>query len=96
MKLNQSGLSDANTKKVMNELEDCNIKFSDNSFTAVANIMFEKKKEKYEVYYSVQNAAGKIIVPDRRMLFKDTKGVGKELALRLFGVGGPREFELDK
>jgi hypothetical protein len=95
MKLNQTGMSDATTKKVVNELEDCNINFTDNSYSAVANIMFEKKKEKYEVYYSVQNAAGKNIVPERRMLFKEAKGVGKELALRLFGIGGPLEFELE-
>lgn len=94
MKLNTSGISDNVIKKVKNELDDCNVNWvTDGSYTAVANISFEKKKDKYEAYYSVQNNDGKMIVPNHRMLFKNGKGAGKELALRLFGVSGPLEYE---
>jgi len=95
MKLSISGVSDDVTRKVKNELEDCNVNWTDNGYIATANISFEKKKEKYEVYYSVQNTAGKMIVPSHRILFKDPKGFGKELALRLFGVNGPLEYEVN-
>ena len=89
------GVSDDVTKKVTNEMEDCNVSWvDDGSYTAIANISFEKKKEKYEVNYSVQTNAGKTIVPNQRILFKNAKGLGKELALRLFGVNGPLEYEV--
>ena len=96
MKLNMTGVSDDVTKKVVNEMEDCNVSWvDDGTHTAIANISFEKKKEKYEINYSVQNNAGKTIVPDQRILFKKPKGLGKELALRLFGVNGPLEYEVN-
>jgi hypothetical protein len=80
---------------VISELYDCNVNWVDDvNYTAMANITFGKKKEKYEVFYSVQNSDGKIIVPNHRVLFKNPKGMGKELALRLFGVSGPLEYEV--
>lgn len=95
MKLNITGINNEVTKKVTNELEKCNIEWVDNnSYAAIASINFEKKKEKYEVYYSVKNSANKITVPNQRVLFKNPKGLGKELALRLFGVSGPLEYEV--
>lgn len=95
MKLNTTGFSDATTKKVVNELEDCNINWvDDGSYAAIANMSFEKKKDKYEVYYSVQNSTGKIVVANHRIIFKNAKGAGKELALRLFNVSGPLEYEV--
>jgi hypothetical protein len=96
MKLNMTGVSDAITKKIVNEMEDCNVNWvDDGSYVAIANISFEKKKEKYEINYSVQNNAGKTIVLNQRILFKNPKGLGKELALRLFGVNGTLEYEVD-
>ena len=96
MRLNVSGVSDEVTKKIINELKDCNVNWVEGGdYIAAANINFEKKKNKYEVYYSVQNNAGKTIVPNHRLLIKDPKGSGKELALRLFGVNGPLEYEAD-
>ncbi|MDB5221683.1 MAG: hypothetical protein JWN83_350 [Chitinophagaceae bacterium] len=95
MKMNVTGISDGITKKVTNELKDCNVDWNDGGYIAIANINFEKKKEKYEVYYSVQNTSGKIIIPSHRILFKKPKGLGKELALRLFGVNGPLEYEVN-
>ena len=94
MKLNVTGLSDEATKKVRNELDDCNIHWvNDDSYVAIANIDFEKKKNKYDVNYSVQNNAGITIVPSKKLIFKDAEGVGKELALRFFNVSGPLEYE---
>ena len=95
MKLNMTGVSDDVTKKVVNEMEGCNVNWVDDGYIAIANISFEKKKEKYEINYSVQDAAGKTIVLNQRLLFKNAKGMGKELALRLFGVNGTLEYEVN-
>ena len=95
MKLNTTGVSDDATKRIINEMKDCNVIWTESGdHIASANINFEKKKNKYEVYYSVQNKAGKTIVPNHRILFKNPKGLGKELVLRLFGVNGPLEYEV--
>jgi hypothetical protein len=96
MKLNMTGVSDEVTKKVVNEMEGCNVNWADDGYVALANINFEKKKEKYEINYSVQNTAGKTIVINQRILFKNAKGLGKELALRLFGINGTLEYEVNK
>ncbi len=66
-----TGVSDEITRKIVNEFEKCNVTWvDDDSYVAIANITFEKKKEKYEINYSVRNAAGKTIVTNRRILFK--------------------------
>ncbi len=96
IKLNMTGISDDATKKVVNEMEGCNVNWADDGYVALANINFEKKKEKYEINYSVQNTAGKTIVLNQRILFKNAKGLGKELALRLFGINGTLEYEVNK
>ncbi|MDQ6758061.1 MAG: hypothetical protein M3004_14150 [Bacteroidota bacterium] len=94
MKLNTAGLSDEVTKKIINELDDCNIHWvNDNNYVASVNINFEKKKNKYEVSYSVENNKGITIVRFQKIIFKDANGVGKELALRFFNVSGPLEYE---
>ena len=89
-----TGVDDNITRKVVSEMKDCNVNWVTDNYTAVATINFLKKKNKYEAYYSVQNTDGKIIVPEQRVLFKEAKGFGKELALRLFGVNGPLEYEV--
>lgn len=95
MKLNMTGVSDPTTKKIVNELEDCNVNWvDDGNYAAIANIDFEKKKDKYEINYSVQTPTGGTVVANRHILFKNSKGLGKELALRLFDVGGPLEYEV--
>lgn len=95
MKLNTTGISDGTTKRIVSELKDCNVNWvDDGAYVGTASINFQKKKDKYEIYYSVVNNAGKNIVPDHRILFKNAKGAGKELALRLFGVSGPLEYEV--
>ncbi len=95
MKLNVSGLDDDVIEDVVDDLKDCNISFTSDDAEAeiYADIIFEKKKDKYEAYFSVRNAAGIKIVPAQRMIFKHADGAGRELALRLFGVGGPLVFD---
>lgn len=95
VKLNITGLDDNVTSKVKNELKDCNIKWVDvpDNSTIIANINFEKKKDKYQATYFVQDTGDKTLIPNNKIIFKDAKGVGKELALRIFGVNGPLEFE---
>ncbi len=95
MKLNVSGLNDDVVDDVIDDLKDCRISFTndpdDNSL--LADIIFDKKKDKYEAYFSVRTGSGTQVVPPQRMLFKSAKGAGQELALRLFGVGGPLVFD---
>jgi hypothetical protein len=95
IKLNTTGLDDDVSGKVKSELKECNINWTNEPdvSTIIANINFEKKKDKYEINYSVQDNSGNAIMPEQRMIFKNAKGAGKELALRLFRVGGPLEFE---
>ena len=94
MKLNITGLNNDVTNNIIKELKSCNVTLKEEGYEALANIAFGKNKDKYEIIYSLQNAAGRLIVPDQRILFKKEKGLGKELALRLFGVNGPLEYEL--
>lgn len=96
MSFNIQGINDDITKKVVNELKDCNISRAKSieASHAVANINFEKKKNKYELTYSVKTRNGNPIVAQSRVIFKDPSGMGKELALRLFGVSGPLEYEV--
>ncbi len=95
MRLNITGIDDDVIKKIKNELDDCNITWvNDENYTSIAFITFDKKKDKYEVNYSVADVERKILVPQRKIIFKNAKGLGKELALRLFGVNGPMEYEV--
>ena len=96
MSFNIQGINDYITKSVVNELKDCNISRAKSieASHAVANINFEKKKNKYELTYSVKTRNGNPIVAQNRVIFKDPSGMGKELALRLFGVSGPLEYEV--
>ncbi|MEO5985251.1 MAG: hypothetical protein ABIP80_07065, partial [Ferruginibacter sp.] len=95
MKLNIGGIDDEVIQDVLQELKGCRIKWTEemDMSTMIANINFEKKKDKYEAILSVQNFAGKKIIQDQRLIFKKSKGAGKELGLRLFGVGGPLVFD---
>ncbi len=95
MNLFTSGLDNSMEKSIIKELKDCSIDFTDNTGSNIpkAFINFIQLKNKYEVDYSVTTASGKVIVPSQKMYFKKDDGVGKELALRLCGVGGPVEFD---
>lgn len=96
MQMNLS--SNANTpmeKNIIKDIKRCDIDFTGetNENIPKAYIAFSKLKTKFEVDYSVTDANNKIIVPFKKMYFKKENGVGEELALRLFGVDGPVEFE---
>ena len=91
MRLVTSGLEDKITAKMLNDLDDCNINWVSDPSAKVVAVNFEKKKDKYEVSYSVRSGPV-LLIPGSRIIFKDPKGVGSELGLRLFGVGGPLEF----
>jgi len=95
MKLGTSGTNDENTEKVLKELKHCNINWTDNADanTAVANINFTKKGDRYEATINVRSGLNKLSVSNEKMIFKDTEGAGKELALRLFGKSGAMVFE---
>ncbi len=97
VKLSKSGLDNNETSQVEKELKNCNINWisEGDAPLILARINFEKKKDKYEVDYSVEDNNGRTLIPANKIFFKYAKGVGKELALRLFGVGGPLEFEGD-
>ncbi len=97
MNLSTSPLNTSIEKNIVRELKDCDINFTDEPSNTIprALINFTVLKNKYEVNYSVIDANGTAIVPTQKMYFKKADGVGKELALRLFGVGGPTEFEGD-
>ena len=77
-------------KSIIKELKGCNINWADEAGNTIprAFINFSSLKNKYEADYWVTDANGKPIVLPQKMYFKKADGVGKELALRLFGVGG--------
>jgi hypothetical protein len=95
MNLSSSYLNSSMEKDILKELKNCDIDFTDEQTGTIprASVNFAALKNKYEVSYNVTDAGGKIIVPTQKMYFKKANGVGKELALRLFGIGGPVEFE---
>jgi len=82
-------------KSIMRELKGCNISWEDDAASTIpkAFINFSSIKNKYQADYWVTDGNGRTIVSPQKMYFKKANGVGKELALRLFGVGGPMEFE---
>jgi hypothetical protein len=91
--LHVSGITDNTTRKVIDDVKQCNIDFDSPNNAANANIEFTKKGDKYEAIINVKSAYGKIIVSDQKLVFKDTDGVGGELALRLFAKGGTLVYE---
>lgn len=93
--LTQSGDDDEMTKKVMKELKESDINFTDKPGTNIlsATVNFRKKGIKYEVSINVSSSTGKKVVNNERFIFMDATHAGHELALRLFGTGGPLELE---
>ncbi len=95
MYLNTPNAENATTKKIINELKSCDINWADEPdiMTARVYLSFSATKNKYSVDYSVVDAGGKTIVAPQKMYFKKPNGVGKELGLKIFGVGGAVEME---
>lgn len=94
--LQVTGTDDAVTKKVVEELKDCNIKWEPltGTSTPVATVDFKKKGIKYTVTINVISGNNKRIVSNERFLFMQPAGAGKEIAMRLFGSSGASELEL--
>ena len=88
--LTSSGFQDDETGKVVKELMACHLNWVNAGEDALlrASINFEKRKDKYTVSYSVINREGIVVVPLQKIIFKFHPGIGKELALRFFGVSG--------
>ena len=95
MKLNTSGVDDANTQKVIKEIKNCKIDWVNepDGNTIISYINFIKKGDKYEATVNVKSGSDKSVVSNEKMIFKDTEGAGKELALRLFDKSGAMVFE---
>jgi len=94
MNLSTSPLNSGMEKNIIKELKGCHIDFTNERSNNIpgAYIKLSRLKNKYEADYGVVAADGRVITPLQKMYFKTEDGVGKELALRLFGVGGPVEF----
>lgn len=93
VKLTVSGVSDAVTKEVTEEIKDCNINTSSQQSCPSASIMFNKKGNAYEAIINVRSANGKPVVLNQRLIFKKAAGAGKEIALRMFGKGGAMVYD---
>ena len=91
VKMSISGIEDDVTKTVKKELQKCNIEWVSDNGSSLLNFFldFNKNKDKYGVTFHVEDNNGQVLIPSGRLLFKSGKGIGKELALRLFGVSGP-------
>ena len=91
-----TGVEDAVTKRVIDELKECNIDWVNKPgvSTATASLNFDIKGNKYQVILNMRSGTGKSLVTNGRLIFLQATGVGNELALRLFGKGGSLEFEM--
>jgi hypothetical protein len=96
--LELSGTDDAITKKVVQELKNCDIDWqpSASSNAAVATVIFKKKGIKYDVTVSLTGSNNRKLVNNERFLFTQPDGAGKELAMRMFGASGAIELEVVK
>ena len=88
-----SGIDDAITKDVVDEIRDCNINTSGKDGSLSATIIFNKRGSSYEAVITVRSANGVPVVNNERLIFKKADGAGKEIALRMFGKGGSLVYE---
>ncbi len=96
MNLTSNAKSDME-KNIIKQLKDCDIDFTDENEPNVpkALVTFFTLKNKFGVSYIVTKNNGEVVIPEQKMYFKKEESVGKELALRLFGISGPVEFDSD-
>ena len=95
MKLNITGTSDETTEQIVKEVKQTNVNWVDDADenTAIVYLSFNKKGDRYEATVNTKGGSSKPIVVDEKMIVKSPEGVGKELALRMFGKGGAMVFE---
>jgi hypothetical protein len=93
--INFSGLeSDETVKAVIAELKACNIELTSDPDAPTADVQFNKKGDTYQVMINVLDEYDIPLVVNSELLFKEPKGIGKELAMRLFGKGGAVKPEI--
>ncbi len=85
--------NDVVMQTVKEEVKACNVEWVESADVPKAQVMVEKKGDTYRLVINVWNHAGKSVLSNSELLFKKPEGVGKELALRLFGKGGAVQFE---
>ncbi len=84
-----SGLeNDEIVKAIIADVKDCDIDLSDSPDAAKADVQFLKTGDTYQVMINVTDEYGAPVVVNSELLFKESKGIGPELAMRLFGKGG--------
>ena len=95
MKLTVTGVDDDVTKEVVKDIKSCNIQWVSATGSGIpeSTITFEKKGKLYRATLSVKSGTGKAIVTNEEMIFKESSGAGKELALRLFAKGGKKNLK---
>ncbi|MBI3520153.1 MAG: hypothetical protein HY062_12475 [Bacteroidetes bacterium] len=75
-------------RNVISDLSDCNIELSNKDGIPSAHIQFNKIGDTYQAIINVISANNKTVVANGELLFKKEEGIGRELAMRLFGKGG--------
>gem|GEM_PF-3854154 len=73
---------------MIDEVKACDIELSDSPDAAKADVQFLKTGDTYQVMINVTDEYGAPVVVNSELLFKESKGIGRELAMRLFGKGG--------
>lgn len=81
-------------KKVISDLNDCNIELTNKEGIPTAHVQFNKIGDTYQAKINVISANNKVVVTDGELLFKKDDGIGRELAMRLFGKGGAVKPEM--
>jgi hypothetical protein len=92
------GVEDEVTATVMEDMRSCNVEFinAGDATSPKAEIQFVKKGNLYQALISVKSGSGKDIVSSQQIIFKNPDGIGRELALRLFGKGGAIKMDKSK
>lgn len=73
---------------IVGDMKKSKIELTTDANAPKAKISFYKKADTYKVVINVWDRNGKKVVENGELLFKQQKGVGKELVMRLFGKGG--------
>jgi hypothetical protein len=88
LNLKITGKSDHTIRKILDDLNDLNIKWVFNQQVPTVTLNFEKRGEKYQATINVTSVDGKVIVDQAGLIFQRPEGVAGELGLRIFNKGG--------
>ena len=92
LRLETGGVDDETTKKIVDDLHNINIDWTNNADTPLASIFFEKKGDRYQATINVQSENKMSVVNNGKLVFSNTKNVAQEIALRIFKKGGAVVF----